>query len=255
MAKARAPSSGKRSDHTTRRRQIAGRARINGRVGKRFTGYTDQDFEDIATAAGVQTALVKQQDGYLEAAARWYFSDARSPSRARPTELSKLLEQIRDTADRLLAHLGIRNVEDACEGPPNEAVFDALMLATEGGGTEEDVKKVSEKIWRLFDVFDAICATLDLRNRAHEAARDVKSIGKLTIPKGRHGDGPLNGWTLQMLSMYRHLTRVDARLPLDHGQAKRLYRFLSAAGRPLDVVLSLGEWRERVRTVLNQPTA
>jgi hypothetical protein len=60
---------------------------------------------------------------------------------------------------------------------------------------------------------------------------------------------------LQMLGMYRHLTGVDARLPLDLGQAKRFHRFLSAAGRPLDVVQSPGEWRERVRTVLNQPTA
>ena len=97
---------------------------------------------------------------------------------------------------------------------------------------------------------------MNFRNRAHEAARDVKGIGNLTIPKGRQGDWPLNGsWTLQMLGMYRHLTGVDARLPLDHGQAKRLYRFLSAAGRPLDVIQSPSEWKERVRTVINQPTA
>ena len=198
--------------------------------------------------------MVKQRSSCFEAAARWYFSDLREPKRARPTALHKRFLQIRDAADRLLAHLGIDSPEDAADGPGDPYIFDELIMATDDG-TEDDVAEATEKVARLSVLLsEALSAAGELRIRAQQAADDVVDIGKLTVPKGFPGDRALNSWTWRMLVVHKLLTGQNALSPLQLGQGIRLYRFLAAAGRPLGIEQSQSQWKERVKTIITSHT-
>lgn len=227
------------------------RKELNARAKRYASRYSGENYEEIAAALETLPSRVEQQARCFEAAARWYFLDQRSPKRARPTDIGKQLLQIRDAADRLLAHLGI-NVEDASEGPDDPYIFDALIVAMPSG-TEDDVTSATVRIAKLAEIMDAICATLELRNRAHQGADDVAFMGR-TVPKGYQGDWPLNCWTLQMLSIHRQLTGDRAGWPLGRGKGARLYSFLAAAGQPLGIEQTPPQWKDRVKTIIRQLT-
>lgn len=77
--------------------------------------------------------------------------------------MKKQLRQIRDAADKLLAHLGIENSDEASDGPGIPEVFDALVAARDNA-SEDDIAKATAGIAWLMDFFDAICCKITLIN-------------------------------------------------------------------------------------------
>ena len=226
--------------------------REKSRSWKFVSRYSDKDYERIAEALGLLPARVKHQAKCFEAAAHWYYLDSRNPRLRRcskPSDLQRKLQQIADTADRLLAHLGVTDTKDAADGPECWEIFDALMLADEHG-TEDEVTRSIAAIAQRLDHFTLVCAIAEIRGRAYQGARDVSEMSALVVPKGFQGERALNDWTTSMLAIHEHLTEVKAHSSLPRGEGAKLYAFLEAAGRPLGLKHTRSNWRNRVKTIV-----
>ena len=77
------------------------------------------------------------------------------------------------------------------------------------------------------------------------------------VEEGNPGDMAINDWMAEMMSIYRLITGKEPATSVggpDRPNAEiaggPLIRFLSAAGRPLNLKLDEDAWRSRARTVL-----
>jgi hypothetical protein len=217
--------------------------------------YEQANFEQIATAIGVEVGLIAKHENLFEEAARWYRLARRRPTRIAPSKMRDKLNEVSKNARRLLKSLGVNSPADAADGPGSRELLAALVLL--GGRNEDPVIEAVGRIGRLTEIVEGLAATAELVLRAKKAAIEVIKVGKLTVRERNSGDDAINDWTAAMMSLYRRITGREAatsvRAPkrINEGIASGpLVRFLEAAGEPLKIELSEDAWRSRVRTIL-----
>jgi hypothetical protein len=94
-----------------------------------MTTYEQSNFEQIATAVGVDVGQIVKYENLFEAAARWYRSDKRRPTRIAPSTLRRKLNGVAKSARRLLESLGVNDPDEAADGPGDREILRALVLA------------------------------------------------------------------------------------------------------------------------------
>jgi hypothetical protein len=217
--------------------------------------YEQANFEQAATAIGVEVRQIAQHENVFEAAALWYRLAKRRPSRIAPSKLREKLDPVAKNARRLLQSLGVNDPDQAPDGPGNIEVLAALVLM--GERDERPVIEATRRIGRLTEIIDGVAAAAELERRAKKAALEAAEIGELTVRAGNPGDDAVNDWIAAMMDLYRRITgrepatSVGAPLRSNEGVAAGpLIRFLEAAGKPLEIEFSEDAWRSRVRTIL-----
>jgi hypothetical protein len=223
--------------------------------------YSEEDFKCMAAAIGKDVTDVMRHESCFEAAAVWFRSDGRAPGssdRIPPSKMNKKMAQIARDARNLLGHLEIHDPRGAEDGPGAIALLEYLASAHDNG--EDAVKRATARVGRLVEVFEAIDAIRELKQRADKAAEDALQIGELIVPKGHRGNTAVNDWVAAMMDAYRKITGKEPGTSV--GQVGRpnegiasgpFIRFLQAAGRPLDLSYSEDAWRSRYRTALEAP--
>ena len=224
--------------------------------------YSSEDYERIATAIGKDVGDVVGHQQLFEWAADGYELDCglppdvrRRPRRTPPSKMREKLQRIAKSARRLLKNLEITNYEDAADGPGSFELLEILAAVEEPN--EDAVINATRRMGQLATMMEAVEAAREIERRALEAAEQVIAIGKLTVPKGHHGDVPVNNWIAAMMETYRKITGVEPTTSVGHlGQPNEgiasgpFIRFLQAAGEPLGLTYSEDAWRSRVRTIL-----
>jgi hypothetical protein len=220
--------------------------------------YEQSNFEQIASAIGVDVGQIAKHENLFEAAALWYrlargqlivpsklrekldpIADRGQPKRIAPSKLREKLDPIAKNARRLLKSLGVNDPDEAPDGPgSNREILAALVLV--GERNEDPVIEATERIGRLAEIMDGIAAAAELEGRAKKAAIEVTKIGKLIVREGNPGDDAVNGWIAAMMDLYRRITgrkpatSVGAFKRPNEGIAEGpLIRFLQAAAKPL----------------------
>jgi hypothetical protein len=217
--------------------------------------YEQSDFEEIATAVGVDVMQIAKHANKFEAAALWYRLDRRRPTRSAPFELHKNLDRVAKITRRLLNSLGVNNPDEAYDGPGDPEILRALVL--EGESSADPVIEATRRVGRLAEIRDGIVGAAELHRRAKKAAPEVVRVGKLTVRKGNPGDDAVNDWIAVMMSLYRTITGKEPGTsvrgpdkPNAGVAAGPLIRFLATAGKPLGIEFSENAWRSRVRAIL-----
>jgi hypothetical protein len=224
--------------------------------------YAHDKFKQIAAAIDMEVEEIAKHAKLFEEAARWYRLDSASPDRTAPSILRRKLDKIAKSARRLLESLDVVNLDAAVDGPGDPQILDAMILLGDSDATP--VMEATQRIARLVEITEAVAAAAELSRRAEQAAAEVAEVGKLTVAEGNRGDRAINDWLAVMMSAYRDITgkepatsvggpptSVDGPDRPDEGMAGGpLIRFLTAAGRPLQIKFSGDAWRSRVRTVL-----
>lgn len=217
--------------------------------------YTEADLEQIAAAVAGDIGQVLKHKRQFEAAALWFRLGKRRPHRRATSKLRARLDSIAKNARRLLTSLGIKNAEEAFDGPNDSEILEALVLMDERN--EDAIIESTRKIGRLTEILEGIAAVSELERRATEATNEVTEVGNLIVSKGNSGDAILNGWIGAMMGLYRTITGKNPGTSVggpeqpDEGIARGpLIRFLEAAGKPLHIEYSEDAWRSRVRTIL-----
>jgi hypothetical protein len=217
--------------------------------------YEQSNFEQIATAIGVEVGQTAKHENLFEAAALWYRLAKGRPKRVAPSKLREKLDPVAKNARRLLKSLGVIDPDEAPDGPGNREILAALVLV--GERNEDPVIEATRRIGRLVEIIDGVAAAAELERRARKAATEVAEIGRLTVREGNPGDDAVNDWIAAMLGLYRRITgrkpatSVGAFKQPNEGIAEGpLIRFLQAAGKPLKMKFSEDAWRSRVRTIL-----
>jgi len=217
--------------------------------------YDQSNFEEIATAVGVDVGQIVKHANAFEAAALWYRLDNRRPARTAPFELHKKLDRVAKSTRRLLNSLGVNNPDEAYDGPCDPEILRALVLA--GEPSVDPVIEATRRVGRLTEIIDGAVAAAELHRRAKEAAAEVTRVGKLTVREGNPGDDAVNDWIETMMGLYRKITGQEPATSVGaFGQPNEgvatgpLIRFLEAAGKPLGIEFSEDAWRSRVRTIL-----
>lgn len=231
--------------HSRSRRASSPRARAP-KPNTRKAWYSLADIHAIAQAigAGFPDEKIGENVALLESAADWYWRACNEPERLNPSLTRKELQQIVAAACRLLRHLGVRNVAQAVDGPPDNRIIDALVNTT--GGSEDDVVRATGRIGRLLEIVKGIEAVKELERRSSAAAED-KDL-ELLVPKGHVGDLALSAWITDLMQAYEEITGKRASYgSSDTETGGPFIRFLVAAGAPLDISRSPEEWRNRVR--------
>ena len=169
--------------------------------------------------------------------------------------MRRKLDKIAKSARRLLESLDVVNLDEAVDGPGDPQIFDALLLVGESDATP--IMEATQRITRLVEITEAVAAAAELRRRARKAAAEVVDVGKLTVTEGNCGDAAINNWVAAMMSAYRDITGKEPTTsvggpnrPNEGIAGGPLIRFLTAAGKPLQIEFSEDAWRSRTRTVL-----
>ena len=217
--------------------------------------YSDADFKRIAEAIGKKGRDVLEFGSQFEAAAVWYRLDSRTPNRVPPSTMQRNLEQISNSARRLLKNLGIEDHTQAHDGPGDVSVFD--VLASVDGMTEDQVASATARLGRMVAILEGIGVVRELDRVARDACDDVHHMGELTAPKGHLGDAAVNNWIACMFAIYKSITGSHPKTsvgspdqPNEGVASGPLIRFLKAAGVPLGIQYDEDAWRSRVRTIL-----
>jgi hypothetical protein len=217
--------------------------------------YEQSNFEQIATAIGVDVGQITKHANLFEEAARWYRLDERRPRRTAPSSLRRKVDQVAKDARRLLKSLGVSDPDEAPDGPGDMGILAALVLV--GERNEGPVIEATRRIGRLAEIIDGIAAAAELEGRATKAAVEIAEVGKLTVREGNSGDDAVNDWVAAMMGLYRRITGREPATsvgaperPNEGIAAGPLVRFLEAAGKPLKIEFSEDAWRSRVRTIL-----
>jgi hypothetical protein len=220
-----------------------------------MTTYEQKDSEEIATSIGVDVGQITKHENQLEAAALWYRIDKGRPTRIAPSKLRDKLKRVAKSASRLLTSLGIKDPDEAADGPGDTEILHSLVLL--GEPNEDPVIEATRRIGRLVEVIDGVAAAAELERRANQAAIEVGEVGKLTVRAGNPGDDSVNDWIAAMMGLYRRITGKEPATsvggperPNEGIAAGPLIRFLQAAGRPLEIEFSEDAWRSRVRAIL-----
>jgi len=79
--------------------------------------YKQANFDQIATAIGMEARHIAKHGNLFEAAAVWYRLNRRRPTRVAPSNLRRKLDQIAKSARRLLKSLGVNAPDEAADGP------------------------------------------------------------------------------------------------------------------------------------------
>jgi hypothetical protein len=218
--------------------------------------YEQSNFEQIATAIGVDVGQITKHANLFEEAARWYRLDKRRPRRTAPSSLRRKVDQVAKDARRLLKSLGVSSPDEAADGPGDPEIRNALVLL--GEPNEDPVIEGTRRIGRLVEIIDGIAAAAEFERRAKKAATEITMVGKLTVREGNPGDDAVNSWTDAMMSIYRKITGKEPRTSVggpnkpNEGIADGpLIRFLQAAAEPIiEIDFAEDAWRSRVRTIL-----
>jgi hypothetical protein len=217
--------------------------------------YDQSNFEQIATAIGMEVRQIAKHANLFEASARWYGLDERRPERPAPSTLRRKVDQVAKNARRLLKSLGVSDPDEAADGPGDTEILDALVLL--GEANADPAIDATRRIGRLAEIIDGVAAAAELERRAKKAAIEVTKVGKLTVREGNPGDDAVNNWIDSMMTLYRKITGKEPRTSVrgpdkpNEGIADGpLIRFLDAAGKPLSIEFSEDAWRSRVRTIL-----
>ena len=147
--------------------------------------YAHGDFEQIATAIGMEIEQIAKHENRFEAAACWYRLDRRRPTRITPSKTREKLDQIAKAARRLLASLSVNDPDEAADGPHDPEILNALVLA--GEPNADPIIEATRRIGRLMEIIDGVAAAAELARRAKEAATEVAEVGKLTVRQGNRG--------------------------------------------------------------------
>jgi hypothetical protein len=220
-----------------------------------MTTYKQSNFEQIAAAIGLKVGQIAKHANQFEAAALWYRLNKRRPTRIAPSKLQEKLDRVAKGARRLLTTLGVKDTDDAADGPGDPEILHALVLT--GEPNEDPVIEATRRTGRLVEMIDGIKAAAEIERRANQAAIEVAEVGKLTVREGNPGNDAVNDWVAAMMDLYRRITgrepatSVGAPLRSNEGTASGpLIRFLQAAAKPLELEFSANAWRGRVRTIL-----
>jgi hypothetical protein len=219
--------------------------------------YSSKDFEKIAEATEKSPALVIEYANRFEAAATWYGLYCRAPKRIRLTETARRMRQISNAAQRLLRQLEVYDYRKAPDGPGDVALLE--FLASADNSSEDAIIRATAQIARLVEIFDAIDAAQLLESGGRGAAEEARHLGRLISIKGRRGDYAANVWLVEMMSIFKVLTRKEPRISVVAGGPKRgrpsgpFLRFLEAASGPVEYEgkkpLCLDRVREQVRAL------
>jgi hypothetical protein len=166
--------------------------------------YEQSNFEQIATAIGVEVGQIAKHGNQFEAAALWYRLNKRRPTRLAPSKLQEKLDRVSKGARRLLTNLGVEDPDDAADGPSDAEILHALVLL--GESNEDPVIEATRRIGRLAEIIDGVAAAAALERRAKQAATEVARVGKLTVREGNPGDDAINDWIAAMMGLYRATT-------------------------------------------------
>jgi hypothetical protein len=217
--------------------------------------YKQANFEQIATAIGVEVGQIVKHQNLFEVSARSYWLDEKQPERIAPSSLRRKLDRMSKSAHRLLQSLAVDSADEAADGPGDPAILNALVLL--GERNEAPVIEGTRRIGRLVEIIDGVAAAAEFERRAKKAVIEITRVGKLTVQEGNLGDAAVNNWIDAMMGLYRKITGKEPRTSVrgpnkpNEGIADGpLIRFLEAAGKPLDIEFSQDAWRSRVRTIL-----
>jgi hypothetical protein len=213
--------------------------------------YEQSSFEQIAAAIGMKVGQITKHENLFEAAALRYCLGRRRPTRIAPSKLRAKLGQIAKSAQRLLKDLGIKDPDEAIDGPGDREIFSSLVLA--GEPNEDPVTEATRRIGRLVKIIDGVAAATEFERRAQKAATEVVEVGKLTVREGNFGDDAVNDWIAAMMGLYREITGKEPATSVGAPERPNegiaggpLIRFLEAAGKPLEIEFSGDAWRSRV---------
>jgi hypothetical protein len=165
------------------------------------------------------------------------------------------LDRIAKSARRLLTSLGVKDPDEAADGPGDPEILHALVLL--GEPNEDPVIEATRLTGRLVEIIHGVAAAAELERRANQATIEVAEVGKLTVRRGNPGNDAVNDWIAAMMGLYRATTGQEPATSVGaFGQPNEgiatgpLIRFLQAAGKPPGIELSEDAWRSRVRTIL-----
>jgi len=217
--------------------------------------YRQSNFNEMATALGLEVKQIAVHEKQFKAAALWYRLDDQRPARIAPSKMRDKLNEIAKSARRLLKSLGIRNVADAANGPGSRELLAALSML--GERHEDPVIEAVARIGRLAEIVECLTAVAEVETRAKKCAVVAVKVGKITVRPRNAGDDAINDWTAAMMSLYRTITGKEPATSVGAGPSNEgvatgpLIRFLQAAARPLRMKKKLDEdaWRSRVRTI------
>jgi hypothetical protein len=225
------------------------------RVDRLAFDHEQANFEQIATAIGMEVGQIAKHENQFEAAALWYRLNRRRPTRIAPAKLREKLDRVAKSARRLLKSLGVNDPDEAVDSPGDRQILNALVLL--GEPNPDPVTVATRRIGRLVEIIDGAKAAAGFEGRANKAATEIAEVGKLIVREGNPGDDAVNDWIAAMMSLYPMITGKEPATSV--GAPKRrnegiaaapLIRFLEAAGRPLKIESFEDAWRSRVRTVL-----
>jgi hypothetical protein len=218
--------------------------------------YTDEDEQRIADAIGVDVAKVNAEHRSFEAAAEFWRSGARRPSRLPRARILGKLDRTRKAAINLLNSLGIKDLEDAYDGPLDEDVVRGLTLSRDHN--EDALADATRQIGRLVEILGSVEAILDLKQRAEAGAIEEERFAELTAFRHRTEDDVMNGWVARMMEIYQRITGKEpatstgsAGQPNEGVGSGPLIRFLQAAASPLKRELPSLQRKDRRKTKLN----
>jgi hypothetical protein len=221
-----------------------------------MAAYEQSNFEEIATAIGLEIGQIAKHANLFEAAALWYRLDKRRRDRTSPSSLRRKLNTVAKNARRLLKSLGVSDPDEAADGPGDLEILNALVLL--GEPSEDPVIRGTRRIGRLAEIIDGVAAAVEFERRATKAAMEVVDIGKMMVREGNQGDDAVNSWIAAMMSIYHTITGHEPRTSVggpnkpNEGIADGpLIRFLQAAAEPLEKFhFAEDALRSRVRTIL-----
>src|ERR1700730_14912754 len=91
--------------------------------------YAHGNFEQIASAIGMEVGQIAKHENRFEAAAYWYRLDRTGTTRITPSKSREKLDRIAKAARRLLTSLGVNDPDEAADGPRDPAILTAPVLA------------------------------------------------------------------------------------------------------------------------------
>src|SRR5262249_15609008 len=166
--------------------------------------YEQSNFEQIAAAIGVEVGQTVKHENRFEAAALWYRLNRRRPTRIAPSKLRDKLDRIAKSARRLLTSLGVKDPDEAADGPGDPEILHALVLL--GEPNEDPVIEATRLTGRLVEIIHGVAAAAELERRANQATIEVAEVGKLTVRRGNPGNDAVNDWIAAMMGLYRATT-------------------------------------------------
>jgi hypothetical protein len=124
-----------------------------------MTTYEQENFDQIATALGIEVGQIAKHSSQFETAALWYRLDGRRPRRVAPSKVREKLDRVAKSARRLLKSLGVSDADEAADGPGDHDIFKALVLV--GEVNEDPVTAATRRIARLQEIVEGVMAAVE----------------------------------------------------------------------------------------------